>query len=401
MRRIGIVTAARSDYGIYQPILRRMVEEPELEPALFVTGMHLAPEFGLTVRAIEADGYPIAERVDMLLSSDSPIGIAMSMGVGLMGLSQAYARQRPELLVVLGDRFEMHTAALAALPLLIPVAHIHGGEISQGAFDDALRHSMTKLSHLHFVATEEAAQRVRQLGEEPWRVVTCGAPSLDHLAQTPLLSRDELAARHGVRFFGAPPLVATFHPVTLEPGQAADHIRELLAALKMCGQPVIFTSPNADPEGRLIREHIDAFVAHQPQAQWVSTLGTQAYFSLMSVAAAMVGNSSSGLIEAPSFGLPVVNIGTRQEGRTRDRNVIDVGYNRQQIAEGIRRALSAAFRGQLRGLVNPYGDGHASERIVQRLREVALDSRLLKKRFVTHPVGRSTQATRPEAAYVA
>jgi UDP-hydrolysing UDP-N-acetyl-D-glucosamine 2-epimerase len=380
MRTIGVVTVARSDYGIYLPVLRKIQADAELHLRLIVSGQHLAPEFGLTVEAIEADGFEVAERVEMLLASDAPEAVAKSIGLGVIGFAQAYARSRPDMLLVLGDRFEMYAAALAALPFKIPVAHIHGGELTEGAIDDALRHSMTKLSHLHFVATGEYARRVRQLGEEAWRVTTSGAPSLDNLQAVKLLSAPELEAKYGLSL-GEPPLLVTFHPVTLEYEKSEQQVEELLVALEACGQPVLFTQPNADSGGRAITRAIREYVLTHDSAQMVNNLGTQGYFSLMAIAAAMVGNSSSGIIEAASFKLPVVNIGTRQRGRVRGENVIDVGNSREEILEGIRKACGDEFRASLSEMTNPYGDGCAAERILARLKEVDLGERLLMKRF--------------------
>ncbi len=384
MRSIGVVTTARSDYGIYRPLLQRLQADADIELRVLVTGMHLSPEFGLTVKAIEADGLPITERVEMLLASDSPEGIAKSIGLGMLGFAQAYARSRPDLLIVLGDRFEMYAAALAAVPFTIPLAHIHGGEVTHGAIDDALRHSLTKFSHLHFVSTDEYARRVRQLGEEPWRVCVAGAPSLDNLRTVQLLSPDEVRQQYGISL-QVPPLVVTFHPVTLEPGQAEAQITELLAALAEADLPVVFTGVNADTGGRIIQQKISAFAQAHTAVWLLDSLGTRGYFSLMKFAGALVGNSSSGLIEAPSFELPVVNIGTRQAGRVRAANVIDVGTDRAAILAGIRQAVSPEFRAGLRGLINPYGDGTAAEKIVARLKQVDLDQRLIMKRFVDWP----------------
>ena len=346
--------------------------------------MQLSPEFGLTVQAVEKDGFPIAERVEMLSVSDAPDAIAESIGRGVIGYARALARLGPDLLVVLGDRFDMYPAAVAALPLAIPVAHIHGGELTEGAMDDALRHSMTKLSHLHFVASPEYATRVRQLGEEEWRITVSGSPGLDNLSSTPLLDREEMAAQFGLRL-DRPFLLVTFHPVTLEFDQTDRYACELMAALGAAGLPVVFTQPNADTHWRSICARIDEFRRDHQAAEVVDTLGTQGYFSLMALAAAMVGNSSSGLIEAPSFELPVVNVGTRQGGRLRAANVIDVGYQRHEISEGLSRALDPVFRQSLAGLANPYGDGHAAERIVARLTSVPLGARLLTKRFRDQP----------------
>lgn len=380
MRTIGVVTVARSDYGIYLPVLRRIQADPDLRLHLIVAGTHLSPDFGLTVREIERDGFPIGDRVEMLLASDTPEGIAKSTGLGVIGFAQSYARYRPDILLVLGDRFEMHAAVVAALPFKIPVAHIHGGELTLGAIDDALRHSITKMSHLHFVATEDYARRVVQMGEEPWRVVVSGSPSLDTLLSTHLLSRKELERRYKLDL-AQPFLLVTYHPVTLEFEQLEMQVSELLAALEEVDMGVVFTYPNADTRSRTVIQMIREFAATHPRAQVVVNLGTPGYTSVMQFAAAMVGNSSSGIIEAASFKLPVVNVGTRQQGRTRAKNVIDVGYGRAEIVAGIRKALSPEFHASLADLVNPYGDGHAAERIVQRLKEVELDDRLLIKRF--------------------
>jgi UDP-N-acetylglucosamine 2-epimerase (non-hydrolysing)/GDP/UDP-N,N'-diacetylbacillosamine 2-epimerase (hydrolysing) len=381
VRTIGVVTVARSDYGVYLPVLRRVQADSDLELHLLVSGMHLSPEFGLTARAIEEDGFHIGERIEMLLSSDTPEGIGKSMGLGTIGFAQAFARRRPDILLVLGDRFEMHAAVVAALPFNIPVAHIGGGEITEGAIDDALRHSITKLSHLHFVATHEARRRVVQMGEEPWRVIVSGALSLDNLCSMKLLTRQELEERFGLKFNDSP-LLVTYHPVTLEYEQTEWQVGELLGALNASALPIVFTMPNADTNGRVVARMLEGYAKVCPQAQMVANLGTQGYFSLMALAVAMVGNSSSGLVEAPSFGLPVVNIGSRQQGRTRPANVIDVGYSRHEIVTGIKKAISAGFREQLRGLQNPYGDGRASDVIVKHLKEVSLNHRLVIKRFV-------------------
>lgn len=380
MRTIGVVTVARSDYGIYLPVLKGVQAHPDLRLRVIVSGAHLSPEFGLTVDLIEQDGFTVDDRVEMLLSSDSPQGIAKSIGLGVMGFAQVYSNARPDILVVLGDRFEMYAAALAALPFCVPVAHIHGGELTQGATDDALRHSLTKLSHLHFVSTAEYGRRVEQLGEEAWRVLVTGAPALDNLRTVSLLSPSAMTSRFGITL-DPPPLLVTFHPATLESEHVERQTRELLNALHRTGLPVVFTQPNADTGGRRISALIDVFIDSHPTARRVESLGQAGYFSLMSAAAAMVGNSSSGLIEAPSFALPVVNIGARQSGRVHAANVINVTNECEEIVLGIRRAIDPRFRASLRGLPNPYGDGNASSRIVERLNDVVLDARLRVKRF--------------------
>ena len=380
MKTITVVTGARSDYGIYLPILRRIEADAELRLELMVTGMHLAPEFGHTVEQIEADGFTIRDRIPTLLASDDPEAIAQSTGLGTIGFAQAFARARPKMLLLLGDRYEMLAAAVASLPFKIPLAHIHGGESTEGAMDEAIRHAITKFSHLHFAATETYARRIVQLGEEPWRVLVSGAPALDNLSTVKLLSREELQKEFDIDVVD-PTLLVTFHPVTLECDQTGQQIDELLAALDQVEANVVVTYPNADTHGRLVIERICRFAEARERVQTSVNLGTQGYFSLMSHAAAMVGNSSSGIIEAASFGLPVVNVGNRQRGRIRDRNVIDVGYGRSEIVAGIRQALSSKFQAQLTGLVNSYGDGHAAKRIIEKLKQVVLDDRLIMKRF--------------------
>lgn len=381
MRNLGVVTVARSDYGIYRPVLRRIRADPELGLWLYASGAHLLERFGRTEREIAADGFPVRTRVAVEPSGDSPEGVGRAMGSTTEAFAAAFARERPDLLLVLGDRYEMHAAALAAVPFNLPLAHIHGGELSEGAFDDALRHSLTKLSHLHFTATEQAAGRVRRMGEEPWRVLVSGAPGLDNLREEPLLAAPELEERLGLGLDPAP-LLVTFHPATREYERTAEHGAELLAALESAGRPCVFTMPNADTRGSVLRGQIEAFVARRPEARAVESLGSRAYLSLLALCAAVVGNSSSALIEAPSLGVPAVNVGDRQRGRQRAENVIDVDGSRAGIAAGIRKALDPAFRARLRGLENPYGDGRAAGRIVARLKEVPLDERLLLKRFV-------------------
>ena len=380
MRSLAVVTVGRSDYGLYLPLLLAIQQHDGLNVRLLVSGTHLSPEFGLTVHQIEADGFPVADRIEMLLSSDSPPGIARSIGLGVIGFAQSFAAHRPDVLVVLGDRFEMYAACVAALPFNVPVAHIHGGEATFGAMDESLRHSMTKLSHIHFVATDAYRQRVEQLGEEPWRITVCGALSLDSLATVTLLDRGTLEAKLELQLDPAP-LLVTFHPATLEFEKAGNHVVELLAALEGVGRPIVFTGVNADTGGRVARELIAKFVANHRSTRFIENLGLQAYFSAMSVAAAMVGNSSSGIIEAPSFELPVVNIGSRQMGRLKAANVIDVGYRREEIAAGMAQALNPGFRARLKNLKNPYYSGGAAARIVERLANETLDSRLLMKRF--------------------
>jgi UDP-hydrolysing UDP-N-acetyl-D-glucosamine 2-epimerase len=383
VRTIGVVTGARSDYGLLVPVLRAISADSMLRLQLFVTGMHLSPDFGLTVREVERD-FEITERVEMLVASDTPEAISKSVGLGVIGFAQTYTRHRPDILLVLGDRFETLAAVAAALPFTIPVAHISGGEATEGAIDDAIRHSITKMSHLHFVAMEEYRRRVIQMGEEPWRVTVSGEPGLDHVTAVPQLSLAKLEAQIGMTLEPAP-LLVTFHPATLELGQTEMQTTELLAALDTVGISVVFTAPNADTEGRIIAARIQDFVAHHPNSRYVANLGTTAYLSMMHHCAAMVGNSSSGIVEAASFQLPVVDVGSRQRGRIHAANVIHSELKAEAVVRAIRLALSPDFRQALEGLRNPYGDGKAAHRIVQVLKTVPLDRHLLVKTF--HTVG--------------
>jgi UDP-hydrolysing UDP-N-acetyl-D-glucosamine 2-epimerase len=287
-------------------------------------------------------------------------------------------------LVVLGDRFEMHAAALAALHFSVPVAHIHGGELTQGAIDDSLRHGITKMSHLHFAATTEYGHRILRLGEEPWRVTVSGAPSLDNLRELKLPSREVLQQQVGLEF-GAGPLIVTYHPVTLDQVNERSRVDELLQALDQVPGPMVFTAPNADVGGALVRARITEFVSGRKDSVFVESLGTHGYFGLMANAKVMIGNSSSGIIEAASFGLPVVNVGTRQLGRMSGENVIRVGDAREEILDGIETATSEAFRERAKRCSNPYGDGSSAKRIVRAILNRAEDRRLLLKDFYEGP----------------
>ena len=380
-RTVGIVTVARSDYGHLVPVMEALHATPGITLQLFVAGAHLSPRFGRTVKAIEADGWPITDRIKTTCPSDAAADVAAGAGVGVAGFARAFVSARPDLIVVLGDRIEMLAAAVAALPLAIPVAHLHGGEVTEGAIDEQARHAITKLAHLHFPAAEPYARRIRQMGEEPWRVHCVGAPGLDRFARLAAVPREELARRIGLPL-RRPTLLVTFHPVTLEPGQADAHSAELAAALEMVDGDVVITYPGADAAHDTVIRRLERLAATRPGTRMVPVLGEDGYGALLREADVMVGNSSSGLIEAPSFGLPVVNVGIRQQGRLRAANVIDVGHGRGEIAAGIRRALAPGFRESLRGLVNPYGDGHAAPRIAQVLASIEFGPRLIRKRFV-------------------
>jgi len=383
MRTIGVLTGARADYSIYRPILAEMAADPRLRPLLFVTGMHLSPEHGMTVSEIEADGYAIAERIECLQGPDSPGAVAQAMGRTLSGMARALERHRPDLLLVLGDRFEMFAGASAAVPLSIPLAHVHGGEVTYGAMDESFRHAITKLSHLHFASTARYAERILQMGEEPWRITACGAPALDGLLSMELPGADELSAEIGFDC-RRPFLLVTFHPATRDPQDAASQADIFFSALAQAKIPVLATAPNADPGGRAARRALEKFATDNPDVMIIDHLGARRYAACMRCAAAMAGNSSSGIIEAASFELPVVNVGSRQEGRIRAANVLDTPLEPAAIQSALSRALAPEFRASLKGLVNPYGpsgQGKASAVIVETLAAVDLGPGLLRKLF--------------------
>lgn len=381
-RRIAVITSSRADFGLLYWTLRAIQEAPDLELDLLVTGAHLSPEFGLTIRDIENEKFQIGARIEMLLSSDSGIGTAKGMGLGLLGFAEILGVHQPDLMLVLGDRFETFAAVAAAMPLQIPVAHIHGGELTQGVIDDLMRHAITKMSHLHFPATEVYADRIRQMGEEPWRVVVSGAPGVEAIRRTPRIPPEELRTQLDISLSG-PSLLVTYHPVPRDVTGTQPGIESLLKALEAVDAEILFTYPNADAGGRVIIEAIQAFVASHRNSRLCMNLGQPSYFTLMANVSAMVGNSSSGLLEAPSFELPVVNIGDRQRGRIRAANVIDTESTVDGIVAGIQQTLDPAFRRGLRGLRNPYGTGDASAIIVSTLRSVPLGPNLLSKSFVT------------------
>lgn len=377
--RVCVVTGSRAEYGLLYWVLRDLQAAPDIELQLIVTGMHLAPEFGLTVRDIEADGFEIHRRVEMLLSSDTPGGIAKSIGLGVIGMSDALAQLAPDVVLLPGDRFEILAAAQACLVHRIAVAHLAGGDTSEGAFDESIRHAITKMAHVHLVTTPEAAQRVRQLGEDSRHIHVVGSPSLDHLRRAPLLDRAALETALAAPL-GERNLLVTFHPVTLEPDEGVQQCVEMLAALDRLEPEIAlwFTQSNADNSGRAMMALIEQWVAaRQQRARLYSSLGQLRYLSLMSQADAVVGNSSSGLYEAPSFGIATVNIGNRQRGRLAAASVIHCAPERAAIQASIARALTL----DCSGTVNPYGDGKSAARIVEILKTIRPSAELLKKSF--------------------
>src|SRR5271157_1956939 len=377
-RKIAVVTSSRADYShLYWP-LHDLAAHPEVDLQLIVMGPHLSSAFGLTVEDIEKDGFTIAGRVECLLSSDTDTGMAKTIGVAVLGLADLFGQLRPDLLLLIADRYEMLAPASVALALRIPIAHIEGGEISEGAIDDAVRNALTKMSHIHFTSTQNARDRVIAMGEEPWRVHRAGAPSLDHLHRSALLTRDQVQERLSLDL-DRPSILVAYHPVTLlrETTQEAD---ALFSALDRLPGQIIFTYPNADAGSHHLIERARAFAALRENAHVFVSLGAILYWSLLRHVDMLIGNSSSGIMETASFALPTVDIGLRQMGRERARNVLNAAPEADAILDKIAVARTDAFRASLIGMENLYGDGHASEKIVQVLTTVPLSQDLLIKR---------------------
>jgi GDP/UDP-N,N'-diacetylbacillosamine 2-epimerase (hydrolysing) len=386
-RKICVITGTRAEYGLMRWVMQGINDDPELTLQIIATGMHLSPEFGLTYRAIEQDGFKIDRKVEMLISSDTAVGTAKSMGLGLIGFADALGELKPDLIVVLGDRFEIFAAVAAALVARIPVAHLHGGETTEGAFDEALRHSITKMAHLHFVAAEEYRQRVIQLGEQPARVFLVGGLGIDNIKRLILLDRTELEAALDFKL-GQKNLLITFHPVTLENSTAADQMGELLAALaELKNTNLIFTMPNADTDGRALIEMVHQFVAQHPHARAYTSLGQLRYLSCIAQVDGVVGNSSSGLAEVPSFKKGTVNIGDRQRGRLQAESVINCAPARRGIGTALATLYDADFQASLSQVRNPYGEGGASERVVKIIKQIELNG-IAKKSFYDLPAHR-------------
>jgi len=382
-RTIAVVTSSRADYShLYWP-LHDLARHEDVDLKLIVLGAHLSPQFGETVKEIEKDGLPIAARLECLLSSDTDVGMAKTLGMAVLSLADLLGQMRPDLLLLIADRYEMLAPAAVALTLRIPVAHIEGGEISEGAIDDAVRNALTKMSHIHFTSTEGARARVIAMGEEPWRVHRAGAPSLDHLRRSRLFDIHELEQRLELDLNRATAVVA-YHPVTImrDTTQEAD---SLFAALREVNAQILFCYPNADAGSHALLERTTAFLSTRSDARVYVNLDAVTYWSLLRQVALLIGNSSSGIMEAASFALPVVNVGFRQKGRERARNVLDAEPETRAILAKIARATSPEFRESLAGMTNPYGDGHASEKIVQVLTTVPLSEELIVKRADTIP----------------
>lgn len=379
-RKICVITGSRAEYGLLRWVMQGVADAPDAVLQIVATGMHLSPEFGLTYREIEHDGFRIDRKVEMLTSSDTPVGVAKSMGLGLIGFADVFADLSPDLIVVLGDRFEILAAVSAAMVARIPIAHLHGGEATEGLIDEAIRHSITKMSHLHFVAADSYRQRVIQLGEQPDRVFMVGALGLDSIARLDLLKRDELEASLNFKFRSRN-LVVTFHPVTLESATAEDQLQELLLALEgLQDTGLIFTLPNADTDGRVLIEMIERFTQSHDNARAYPSLGQLRYLSCIAECDGVIGNSSSGIIEVPSLHKATINIGDRQRGRLQAASVINCAPVREEISDAIAHMDSLEFRAVLAAVQNPYGDGGASARVCSVIRSFPLEG-ILKKRF--------------------
>jgi len=379
MKKIVVVTGTRAEYGILYPVLKAIEACHGLKLSLIVTGMHLSHEFGYTVKEIEKDGFKIAAKVDMLLSSDTSGAMAKSIGLGIIEMAQTWEQLKPDIIMVLGDRVEPLAATIAGTYMNIPVAHTHGGDVS-GSVDDPARQAITKFAHVHFPATQKSADRIIKMGEDAWRVHVVGSPTIDFILNEPLIPTENLTERLGLDL-SQPLLLLVQHPVTTQVEEAPKQMRETLEAIVEVGFPAILIYPNSDAGGRKMIEVIKEFGKY-PFIKAFKSLPRTEYLSLMKVASVMVGNSSSGIVEAPSFGLPVVNIGIRQEGRERARNIIDVEHSKSEIVKAIKRALTdKKFLAEAKKSESPYGDGKAGPRIADILSKIEITPQLLQKKI--------------------
>jgi len=380
-RKICVITGSRSEYDLLKPLIEEIENDRDLQLQLIVTGMHLSPEFGLTYKQIEKDGFSIDEKIEIILSSDTSISISKSMGLAMISFAGAYDKLKPDIIVVLGDRFEIFSTVSAALVSRIPIGHIYGGELTQGAFDDSFRHSITKMSHLHFTSTECYRKRVIQLGEDPKRVFNVGALGIDNIKKPKLLPKQTLEKELDFEF-KKHNLLVTFHPVTLEKNTSKQHFQNLLDAIdSLKDVSIIFTKANADTEGRIINKMIDDYVSKNPaQSRSFTSMGQLKYLSTMQFVDAVVGNSSSGIIEAPSFKIGTINIGDRQKGRVKARSVIDCDPTKEDIQSALRKLYSKEFQVNLKSIVNPYSNGNTAEKIKNILNKHDI-SNIIKKSF--------------------
>jgi GDP/UDP-N,N'-diacetylbacillosamine 2-epimerase (hydrolysing) len=381
-KKICVLTATRAEYGLLKPIIKKLNEDSIFDVKVVVTGAHLSPEFGLTYKEIEQDGIVIDEKIEILLSADTPAAISKSMGLAMISFADYFAKVKPDMLVVLGDRYETLAVCCVAINQRIPIAHLYGGETTEGAVDEYIRHAITKLSYLHFTSTEEYRNRVIQLGEQPDRVFCVGAIGIENIFNEKLLSKTELEKSLNFKL-DKPYAVVTFHPVTLENGNSAEQFQALLNACKKYkDMKFIFTKANADTDGRIINKLLDEYVQEQDNAIAATSLGIVRYLSAIKYSSMVIGNSSSGLIEVPSFGVPTIDIGDRQKGRLRADSVINCEPVQEDIEKAISLALTDQFKERARKTINPYGDGNTSDKIVEKIRDFLINRKIdLKKRF--------------------
>ena len=379
-KNITVITGSRAEYGILYPLLNELQQEPAFKLTVVATGSHLSPEFGLTYKEIESDGFDVF-KIETLMSSDTPVAVSKSMGLCLSGFADAYQILQPDLVIVVGDRFEIFSCVAAALVARIPIAHIHGGEVTEGAFDESFRHSITKMSHFHFASTEIYRNRILQLGENPDHVFNVGALGIDNIKNTKLLSKSGLEKSLDITLKDKTILV-TFHPVTLENNTSESQMKDLLAVLRTrVDNTIIFTKTNADTHGRIINELIDAFVEENPNSYAFFSVGRVRYLSLVQLADIVLGNSSSGIIEVPSFKTATINIGDRQKGRVRTPSIIDCEPTASSIQAALTKAYSATFQKLLEQPNNPHDQGGAAKLIIKQLKQLPDSKQLLKKKF--------------------
>ena len=383
MKRIGIMTGTRAEYGLLKPLMQEINKDNDLELYLIVSGMHLSPEFGMTYKEIEEDGFQINAKVEMLLSSDSPVGISKSIGLGIIGFADEFQRADLDMLILLGDRYEALSAAICAMVMRIPIAHLHGGELTEGAIDEGIRHSITKMSYLHFTSTEQYRNRVIQLGENPERVFYVGALGVENIKKINLMTKEEL--ERSIHFeIDENTVIVTYHPVTLENNTVEEQFLNLLKVLDRNPKiRMIFTKANADTNGRIVNELIDKYTAQNSErACAFMSLGQKRYLSALKYCRIVIGNSSSGIIEAPSFGKPIINIGDRQKGRICADSVINCGYTQQEIQQAMETALTEEFENKARNCRNPYEKENTAANIISVIKDYLLNDKIkLKKGF--------------------
>jgi len=379
-RKICVVTGTRAEYSLLYWLMKEIEDDNDLELQLIVTGMHLSPEFGLTYKEIEKN-FKIDKKVEMLLSSDTPVGISKSMGLAQISFAEAFENLDPKIVIVLGDRYEIFSAVSAAMIARIPIAHLHGGETTEGAFDESIRHCITKMSHLHFTATDEYKNRVIQLGEHPNRVFNIGGMGIENIKRLKLLNKKEFEKSINFKL-NKKNIIVTFHPVTLEHSTAKKQFRELLKAIdELTDTHIIFTKANSDTDGRVINNMIDKYVSKNvDKSISFTSLGQLRYLSALQYVDAMVGNSSSGITEAPSFKIATINIGDRQKGRIMAKSIINTKAKKENILKAFNKAYSNEFKEILQTSINPYGDGCASKKVTNILKKIDLTN-ILKKSF--------------------